>query len=261
VHDSPLAGRNSAARVVKRPQRMRRNADMNRSKLFGLLLCGTVAGTIVSLPALAADPAHTITVNGQGEARGVPDRAELSAGVSTVAPTANAALAENARKMNAVFDALKLLGVPERAIQTSNFSVQPQYADTTRGNGAPRITGYQVTNNVDVTLDDTRKLGAVLDTLVTAGANQINTVGFDISDPAALQARAREAAMADARTRAQTYARAGGADLGPVVSIQETGGEEPRPMLRAMAGLAAPTPTAAGELAVTANVSVVFELK
>ncbi|HJW42640.1 MAG TPA: SIMPL domain-containing protein [Rhizomicrobium sp.] len=237
---------------------------MNHPKLFVLLLCGTVAATTAALPAMAADPTRTITVNGQGEARGVPDRAELSAGVSAVGPTANAALADNARKMTAVFDALKRLGIADRAIQTSNFSVQPQYADTTRGKGAPRITGYQVSNEVDVTLDDTKKLGGALDTLVAAGANQINSVGFDISDPAALQAKARAAAMADTQNRAQTYARAGGVGLGSVVSIQETGGDAPRPNMRMMKfeGLAgAPTPTAAGEMTVTADVSVVFELK
>jgi hypothetical protein len=242
---------------------LERIADMNCAKLSALLLCGVFATAVATLPAAAADPTRTITVNGEGEVHGVPDRAELSAGVSTVAPTANAALAENARKMTAVFEALKRLGIAGRAIQTSNFSVQPQYADTTRNNGAPRITGYEVSNEVDVTLDDTKRLGTVLDTLVAAGANQINSVGFDISDPGTLQAKAREAAMADALSRAQTYARAGDVGLGPVVSIQETGGEAPRPMLRAtiMAGLAAPTPTAAGELTVTADVTVVFELK
>ncbi len=108
--------------------------------------------------------------------------------------------------------------MPTRAIQTSNFSVQPQYAQNA-GNGPERITGYQVSNQVDVTLDDTKKLGPALDALVGAGANQINSVGFDIADPAALQTAAREAAAADALKRAQTYAHAAGVTVGPVLSI------------------------------------------
>jgi hypothetical protein len=217
----------------------------------------------MSLAAAQADPAHTITVQGQGEAHGAPDEAQLSAGVSTVAPTADAALAQNARKMTAVFDALKRMGVPERAIQTSNFSVQPQYADNAHG-GRQSIAGYEVSNQVDVMLDDTKTLGPALDTLVGAGANQINSVGFAIKDPAALKTAARAAAVADALARAQTYAHAAGASVGTVVTISENGGSEIAPMrgmlFKPMAARA-PTPVAAGEMDVTANVTVTFELK
>jgi len=229
--------------------------------LTGLVAAAALSLFAMAVPAAAADVARTISVAGQGEVRGVPDQAELSAGVATLAGTADAALAENARKMTAVFDALKRLGVPERAIQTSNFSVQPQYAQND-GNGPERITGYQVSNQVDVTLDDTRKLGPTLDALVGAGANQINSVSFGISDAAALQTKAREAAIADARSRAQTYAAAAGAAVGQVLSIQENGGG-PSPVFAAMAlrSRAVSTPVAAGELSVTAGVTVTFELK
>jgi len=217
----------------------------------------------LGLTGAQADPARTITVSGLGEAHGAPDQAQLSAGVATVAPTADAALAANARKMTSVFDALKRMGVPERAIQTANFSVQPQYADNPRG-GVQSITGYQVSNEVDVTLDDTKKLGPALDALVGAGANQINSVGFDIKDSHALLTAAREAAIGDARARAETYAHAAGVSVGGVVSIQENGGGEIAPMGKAMMvmrGARAPTPVAAGEMDVTANVTVTFELK
>lgn len=211
-----------------------------------------------------ADPtARTITVGGDGEIRGIPDQAQLSAGVATVAPTAQAALEANARKMTAVFDALKKMGVPERAIQTSNFSVQPQYTTNARGEQG-RISGYQVSNQVDVTLDDTKKLGPALDTLIGAGANQIDSVGFGIKNPEALRTKAREAAIADARSRAETYAKAAGVTVGGVLTIVENGGSTPMPVrpMRAMAGImAAPeTPTAAGDMSVTASVSVTFEI-
>lgn len=229
------------------------------SRLVGAVLLGALA--VSAGPASAAEPAHVITVAGQGGASGTPDQAQLSAGVTTLAATADAALADNARKMTAVFDALKRLGVPNKAIQTSNFSVQPQYADNPNG-ARQHITGYQVSNQVDVTLDDTRKLGPALDALVGAGANEINSVSFSIRDSAALLEVARKAAIADARKRAETYAAAAGASLGAVISIQEGGGGN-MPVMN-YAGVVrgrASTPTAAGEQSVTANVSVTFELK
>jgi uncharacterized protein YggE len=214
-------------------------------------------------PAAAADAARTITVSGTGEARGAPDQAQLSAGVTTTAATADAALAQNARKMTAVFDALKRLGVAEKDIQTSNFSVQPQMTPYNQNGGAQHIVGYQVSNQVDVTLDDTKKLGPALDALVVAGANQINSVSFAIRNADALEAKAQEAAIANAQARAGVYAKAAGVNLGGVVSISEAAAEAPRPMFRAMAVQQSTpvTPTAAGEQSVTANVTVVFDIR
>jgi uncharacterized protein YggE len=221
----------------------------------------------VPLAARSAEAAHTITVNGQGEAKGVPNQALLSAGVTTMATTAEAAMAENARKMTGVFAALKRIGVPDKSIQTSNFSVSPQYPPYNQNaTGMQRIVGYQVSNQVDVTLDDVKKLGPALDALVAAGANQINSVGFSIRDTGALLTTAREAAVADAMTRAKTYTHAAGVGLGSVVLIQEGAIEAPRPIMyqmamRATVDAAPPTPTAPGEQSVTANVTIVYEIK
>ena len=231
-------------------------------------LAGAAALSLLAAfsPAAArADSPHTISVSGEGEAKAVPNQAQLSLGVTTVAPSAGAALAENARKMNGVFAALARLGVPERAIQTSNFSVSPQYPPYNQNNVGPqKIVGYQVANQVDVTIEDVKSLGPTLDALVAAGSNQINAVGFSIRDPQSLLATARAAAVADAIRRAQTYAKAAGVTLGPILTIQEGGADVPRPMFR-MAALAenaiGPTPTAAGEQSVTASVSIVFEIK
>jgi uncharacterized protein len=220
-----------------------------------------ISALALSLPATAfADP-RTISVTGQGEASAVPDQAMLSAGVTTIAHTADAALADNARKMTAVFAALKAAGVPERAIQTSNFSVSPQY--TNNNNEDQRITGYQVSNQVDVTLDDTNKLGPAIDALVAAGANQINSVNFGLRDNSALMTKARETAMADARQRAETLARAGNVGVGAVITISEGATETPRPVMYRVVAMkaAAPTPTAAGEESVSVTVSVTYELK
>ena len=124
------------------------------------------------------------------------------------------------------------------------------------------MTGYQVTNQLAVRLDDVARVGATLDALVTAGSNDMNGISFSIKDPAPLLEKARADAVADARARAQTYAHAAGVTLGPVLSISESGGEAPRPMFRMAAGMvaAAPTPVAAGEQTVSAEVSMVWEI-
>lgn len=222
---------------------------------FSFLLCA---------PATAAESPGTLAVSGQGEVRGTPDQAVLSTGVTTTAKTAAAALAENASKMNAVFATLKRLGVAEKAIQTSNFSVSPQYPSYNADAREPQqIVGYQVANQVTVTLDDTRKLGPSLDALVAAGSNQINSVSFSIKDPAPLLTKARELAVADAMARAQTYAKAAGVTLGPILSIQEGEAETPRPLYNVamVAGRVAPTPMAPGEQSVTASITVIFQVK
>jgi uncharacterized protein len=206
------------------------------------LLPSLVLVCALSLPALAADP-HTITMNGHGDIKAVPDIATVNAGVTTNAPTAAAALAANSARMSQVFAALQKLGTPDRNIQTSGFSVSPQY--TNGDNNNPRhLTGYQVNNDVSVRLEDVTRVGVALDTLVGAGANQMNGIGFDIANPTPLLEKARIQAVADARARAQIYAQAAGVSLGGIVSISEGGSEAgPRPMFRVMA-MAAPAPPA-----------------
>jgi len=220
-----------------------------------ILALALIAGP---LPAIA-DP-HTITVTGEGQISAIPDQVMLSAGVTTTASTADAALGENARKMNAVFAALKSLGISDRAMQTSNFSVSPQYSNNSDNQ---RITGYQVSNQVDVALDDPKRLGSCIDALVASGANQINSVNYTLRDSAPLMTKARQAAMTDARQRAETLAQAGGANVGQVLSITEGSTGSVRPVMYRAVAMAAPspTPTAAGEQSVSVTVSVIYELK
>jgi len=230
-------------------------------------LSTSVAALALALVAVAPTDAAapgTLSVSGQGEVRAAPDQAVLSTGVTTTAPTAAAALSENAAKMNAVFATLKRLGVPDKSIQTSNFMVSPQYPPyNANESGLQKIVGYTVSNQVSITLDDPKKLGATLDALVAAGSNQINSVGFVIRDTAALLVKARAAAVADAIARAHTYAGAAGVTLGPILTIQEGASEGPRPMYDMVVTAQrapAPTPTAPGEQSVNASVTVVFSI-
>ncbi len=207
-----------------------------------------------------ADP-RTISISGHGEVRAVPDMAEVRAGVTITAPTAAQALTANSGRMQSVFAALKKMGVPEKNIQTTNFYISPQY--TNGDNNTPRrLTGYQVNNDVTVRLDDIGKVGSALDTLVAAGANQMNGISFSIQNPVPVLERARTEAVADARTRAETYAKAAGVSLGSILSISEGGGEAPRPVMYRMAAAMAPAPPpiAAGEQTITADVAMVWEI-
>lgn len=226
---------------------------MKRTYSLGLALAALLA-----LPAQAAD-LRTLSITGHGEARGRPDMATIQAGVTTNAASAAAALSANSTRMNAVFAALKKLGVPDRNIQTSGFSVFPQY--TNGDNNAPRrLTGYQVSNTVSVRLDDVDRTGPALDALVGAGANQMNGISFDIAKPEALLDQARAEAVADARHRAEIYARAAGVSLGSVQSISENGASmPPRPMYR-MAMAAEAAPVAPGEQSLAADVTMVWEI-
>jgi uncharacterized protein YggE len=238
------------------------------SRFAGVGASALVLALLAGPAAVNADPANrperrVLTVSGQGEVHGAPDQAMLSAGVVTTARTAADALASNSKAMNEVFATLKRAGIADKDMQTSNFSVQPQYATDRNGNTLRDITGYQVSNTVNVRVNDLAKVGPTLDALVSSGANSIGNIAFTIKDPKPLMAQARAAAVADAIARAQTLARAAGVTLGPITSINESGYSEPRPMYRmaAMAGAPAPTPIAAGEESVTAGVSITWAIR
>ncbi|HEY4115489.1 MAG TPA: SIMPL domain-containing protein [Rhizomicrobium sp.] len=225
-----------------------------------LVTAWLLAGAASAQPALQSEP-RVLTVSGDGEIKAKPDQAMLSAGVVTEGRTAADALAANARKMNAVFETLKRIGIPDRAIQTSEMSVSPQYPGDSRQ--PRRITGYEVTNTVNVTVDDLDKIGPAIDALVNSGANSLGDIGFSIADDKPLTAQAREAAVKDATAKAETLARAAGVTLGPILSITEGGGvaEPMRPMLRMAMAAPASTPVAAGQTTVSATVSITWQIQ
>jgi uncharacterized protein YggE len=223
-----------------------------------VLFSGFIALSTLSTPALADGPSRTITVTGQGQAFGTPDTAVISAGVQTQAKTAAQALSDNASRMNAVFGALKRMGIPDKDIQTSDFSIFPQMSQTE----PQHIVGYQVTNQVTVTVDGTNKVGPAIDTLVSAGANQMNNISFSIHNADALLAKARTAAVADATARAQLLTNAAHVKLGPIISIEENAVENIHPIpMMAMRAMAAPTPVAAGQQTIGASVSITWQIQ
>ena len=228
-----------------------------------------VIAALAACPALAADgpgvaPGDTLlTLTAEGKSTRTPDIAGFSAGITTVGATASAAMAANAAAMTRVIDALKSAGIADRDVQTSNLTLNPVFDNGVRGDGnRPRITGYQASNNVAVRARAISQTGRVIDTLVAAGANEVNGPNFDLDHPEAALDEARTAAVAAARGRADLYARATGLKVLRILSISESGGYSPQPMMtmvrKAMA--AAATPVAAGEVGVNVNVTVQFEL-
>jgi uncharacterized protein len=225
----------------------------------------------MGVPAHAADPAPTptISIQGRGQIVSAPDTASVTLGVTTAGKTAREALDANTRAMTSLISALQAARIEAKDIQTSGFSVNPQYVypdrDASGNTPPPRITGYTVSNGVDVKVRQLTALGAILDQVVSAGGNTINGVSFSVEDPAKLLEEARKAAFADAEAKARTYADAAGVGLGPVLSIAEGAQDDsgPRPyLLKTMAApAAAAVPVQPGELTFDVNVSVVWSLK
>jgi uncharacterized protein YggE len=220
----------------------------------------------IASPALAAG---TMQMSGHGEITAAPDTAWVTSGVTSQGTTAREALTANTSDMSAVIAALKAAGIDAKDIQTSGFSVNPNYvySDARDANGyqlPPKINGYTVTNNVTVHVRDLAVLGAVLDQSVTVGANTISGITFAVDDPSELYNEARKAAFADARGKAELYADAAGVALGAIQLISEGQGySAPQPyMVKATAAMdrAAPVPIEVGQLTFSIDVSVTWDL-
>jgi len=221
-------------------------------------------------PALAqnAGQPHLLTgtrldLTVEGEVTRAPDLVTISAGVVTEAGDAGAAMSQNATRMSATVAALRKAGIADRDIQTSALSLSPRYRYAE--GQAPKITGYQASNQVTVKFRDIKRAGAVLDALVAAGANQINGPSFSVENADAALDEARAEAVAKARARANLYAKATGLSVKRILSIRESGGNyaPPRPMpVMAMARAEkADTAIEPGEQKLSVSLSVSFELE
>lgn len=235
------------------------------------LLLASLAGAAGARPARGEEsPTHpqagpgrrTITVIGEGEARGKPDIARASLGVDATAAKVGPALQDANARMAALLAAIRRAGVADRDIRTTEFSVYfEQDPASPRPGDAGRVSGrYHVRNSVEITIRDLARASDVLDAALAAGGNAASGISFAIGDPAPLRARAREAAVTDARSRAEALARAAGVSLGPVLSISEGGNAGPRPMAQRAMAMSAGPPVEAGELGENAQVEIVYEI-
>jgi hypothetical protein len=210
------------------------------------LAASVIAGTLLAVPALAETvPPSMISVTGEASVSVAPDQAQIEGGVTSDAKTAREASEANNAAMGKVLLALKAAGVAEKDIQTSRLSLQPQYA--ANRSGPSPVTGYRASNRVTVRLHDVTRVAGTIDTLVGAGATDIGGINFSVSNASKLLDDAREQAVADARRKAEIYARAAGVTLGAPLSISEEGAPGPMPFRKMAVGMAAsPAPVALG---------------
>jgi uncharacterized protein len=249
------------------PGDFREYVQMMRKLTLALLLAA-VAAPVASVSAqtqpVAAISGTRLDVVASGEVSRVPDVAHITAGVVTMAPSATAALEQNARQMASVRQALRNAGIADRDIQTSAINLYPDYRQDQRTGSNPQIVGYRASNEVTVKFRDIKATGKILDALVAQGANQINGPMLAIDRPEQALDEARVAALANARTRAELYAKASGKRVGRILSISEAGNVQMMPMMRmrAQAGMVADsTSIDPGQQAVSVTLAVSFELE
>ena len=200
-----------------------------------------------------------IVVTGEGSVSVAPDYAAISAGVVSRAKTAGEAAEANAKSMAAVIDALTEVGVARNDIQTAQYALQPMYASPQPGS-EQKLTGFSVSNRLNVEIRDIGKIGAILDKLVAAGATDIGNVEYLHSNASALLDEARQAAMADARRKAELYAKAAGLTINVVAFVSEGAGSTPPVFGKLMRAAAPATQILSGEDILSVQVTVGFDV-
>jgi len=229
--------------------------------------CDAGRNLVPTAPTASMQANRTITVVGQGKAGGAPDVAHINIGVESTGQSAQEAMEANRQQMATLLAKIKSMGVSDKDLQTSNFSIYTERTESTppkAGAAEPSDQAiiYRVNNMVSVTVRDLASLGDVLDQAVSAGANNIYGVSFEVSDTTKLEAEAREKAIADARARAESLARLTGVGLAEVQQVSEAvSGTGPLYGKVAAEGLGVGTPIEAGELQVTMSVEVTYAIK
>lgn len=244
-----------------------------RTAGLALALLGTVALPATMSTAFAQDMATptagmgvaTVSVSGHGEVSVLPDTASVSIGVDIIKPTLSEAQDQANAQAAALIESLKATGIADEDIQTDYYSVNI-LRDYSENADPTQITGFEIINQLRVTVRDTDSLGALLDSAVDAGANSIYGITFYVDDQTTAASEARVEAVADARTKAEELAGAAGMTLGPVVAISEG----TTPIISPMYGMGrgggmamadAAVPVEAGSTVVSVDVSVTYELR
>lgn len=228
------------------------------------LIATLAVALFLATPALADDtPPPSLQASGQGIEYVVPDIAIVTLGVTSRGRTASDALAANSTDLQAAIDAVKGSGVDEKDIGTSNFSIYPVYAMNSDGTQTqpPKIVGYEVSNEVRVTIREIANSGAILDKVVTAGANRVSGISFDSADRKTPEDAALKSAIGEARRKAELMAAAAGVKLGRILSVstsEANGG--PQPVFARMEMKASAVPVMPGQQQVTVDASITYEI-
>ncbi|HUQ85458.1 MAG TPA: SIMPL domain-containing protein [Candidatus Limnocylindrales bacterium] len=233
--------------------------------LLSLFIFTKIFGPIpFSVNSITTNKQNLFTVTGTAEVTAIPDTAMISLGVNKESPTVEAAKEEVNKIINKITQDLKNLGVDEKDIKTTNFSVNPKY-DYRDGN--QKENGFTVNANIEVKLDSVEKANNAIDIATKDGATLVGNVQFvlDEDKKREFEKKARKEAIAKAKEKAGDIARDAGIKLGRIVDVQENGGgAEPRPYYGLMsdtkqASVEEPTQLSPGENKVISTVSLSYE--
>jgi uncharacterized protein YggE len=237
-----------------------------------VLLSVLIMSAASAAPSLAQQPERqpdrVINVNAVGTVQREPEKAVITVAVESQSPNAQTAAAANARKMDAVFAALRRMGIVPPKVRTIAYELQPQYAQPDRNNPnpEPKIVGYRAINMVLIDVDTVARAGAVIDGVIAAGANRVTNLSFELRDPESARLEALKIAVGRARAEAEVLATAAGQRLGVPTNISSSSHFQPvRYQMRDQAEMAMaaapPTPIEAGMLTITANVNIVYKME
>ncbi len=225
---------------------------------FALSACGPT-----TINQAAPENLRTLNVSGVGVVYLTPDIAYINIGVNTQGPNASEAVETNKAQTNAVIKAIQDFGVEVKDIRTTNFSIwpSPQYDEL----GQIKSTNYVVDNTVNVTIRDLDKLGDLLDAAISAGANSIYSIQFDVEDKTQAAAEARDQAVKDAKAEAEALANAAGLKLGDIQTISYFE-SSPTPYIDGRGGgfeaaASVPVPIQPGQLAISVTVNITYTIK
>lgn len=258
--------------MIKNIHKTLNHSSISTGTLIASLAIFGATSVFSQSPALAQNNHNlrTITLTGVGEVRSVPDMAIIQIGVIREAKTARKAVTLNNIAMQKIIEIVSDAGIENKDIQTSNFSLRPKYiypqVSKSYGQKPPQIVAYSVSSNLAITVRKLPQLGAILDSVVSAGSNNIGNIRFSIQNPKPLRNKARRAAMQDAIAKAKLYASEAGFSLGAIKSVSEYGSARPPvPIFRQAAPTAsykrASVPIAQGQQSVRMQVNVVWEIK
>jgi uncharacterized protein YggE len=233
------------------------------------MLRGLVCVSILLVPPIAgqdtAKLAHTVRASGEATVTAKPDRAQVTIGVLTQAPTAQAASSQNATQTTTVLNAMKGALGGNGEVKTAEYSISPDY-QYARDGGSPKVIGYHASNSVLVTVDNLSLVGRIVDTATHAGANNINGIAFMLRNDEAVRARALAEAAAKARASAEAIVKALNLQVVGIVSAEAIEAPGVRPVFaQARAGAqlnaGAPTPIETGTLDIHASVVVTLQVQ
>lgn len=241
---------------------------MNRPgiALLALLLSPFAAAPAAAQKDSMSSPVPVLTVSADGESRAAPDEATVRLGVSAQAPTAREVQDQVNRTAGAILEAVRRLGIPAERIQTSELNLGPVYGQEQQPGSEirePRIVGYQASNVVSIQVEQLDKVGPVIDAGLGAGANRLEGVAFGLRDDRKARAEALTRAVEEARGKADALARALKVRLVRILEVAEGGvAVMPQPYLKVarMEAAMADTPVSAGQVGVSASVTVRWEI-